>query len=229
MPTPEALACVDFQYGIVNSDGYDADDIFNEVGNTLKTGLLIATRNITIEVLNETYPRDDSQRFLRRRMKRKTQRNILVDNEEDHGNELQYDEFGKLLFRHIIVPLKDSEHSLFDSFIKAEQREDLRERRRAAFVSSGGGYSEPNVRRLVFYSDDFPVLITDIVENPFCQENEYCSIVLSTSCVLLEEGDVREEVEAALLNGIRAAILNGDFEAAIPPEHQLPGDQRVMP
>lgn len=58
MPTPEALVCMSFQYGIFNSAGIGADDIFNEVGNTLKTGLLIATATIVSEFLNENYPRD---------------------------------------------------------------------------------------------------------------------------------------------------------------------------
>jgi hypothetical protein len=58
VPTPEALSCVSFQYGIQNSGGYTAEDIMNQTNNTLKTGLLIATRNVTIGILNETFPRD---------------------------------------------------------------------------------------------------------------------------------------------------------------------------
>ena len=69
MPTLEALTCINFQYGIVNNVGVTAQDIFNEVNNTLKTGLIIATRNVTIEILNETYPREqeEANRHLRTR------------------------------------------------------------------------------------------------------------------------------------------------------------------
>jgi hypothetical protein len=61
--------------------------------------------------------------------------------------------------------------------------------------------------------------------NPLCDDlPEFeCSVVDSTVCVLLEEGDDEEEVRSSLLAGIEQSILGGSFQAAIPPEHQLPG------
>ena len=65
MPTPEALVCVTFQYGVSNNNGFSADDLFNEIGNTFKTGLLIATETVLVDVLNSTLARDDESRLLR--------------------------------------------------------------------------------------------------------------------------------------------------------------------
>jgi hypothetical protein len=205
--------------------GFDADDIFNEVNNTLKTGLEIATRNVTIENLNSTYPRDGSQRFLRRRNKQQNQR-AFFGGKGGHEAALQYDEFGKRVFRHV-VPLKDFEYSptISDNEVEAKQPENTKGRRRAVFLPSDDRHPESNAsRRLVFYTDDYPVMIDSIFDNRFCPADTFCSIVSSTVCVLLEEGDDEEEVQDELLDGIRVAIFNGDFEAAIPPEHQLPGE-----
>jgi hypothetical protein len=49
--------CVDFFYSVRNTAGLSAQDILDESNNTLKTGLEIATRNVTIEILNATFPR----------------------------------------------------------------------------------------------------------------------------------------------------------------------------
>jgi hypothetical protein len=54
-----------------------------------------------------------------------------------------------------------------------------------------------------------------------------CAVVDSTVCVLLEEGDDEEEVRTALLDGIEESILNGSFQDAIPPEHQLPQGEAI--
>lgn len=53
---PETL-CITFQYELVNNRSLTAEDVENEVDNTLKTGLQEATRAIVIQLLNETYPR----------------------------------------------------------------------------------------------------------------------------------------------------------------------------
>lgn len=42
-----------------NCDDFNANNIMNEVNNTLKEGLVVATTTITIGILNETYPRTE--------------------------------------------------------------------------------------------------------------------------------------------------------------------------
>ena len=65
--------------------------------------------------------------------------------------------------------------------------------------------------------------IDDIIDNPFCPDDTSCAIVISTVCVMLEAGDDEMEVTDALLDGIKDSINGGEFDAAIPPEHRLPG------
>jgi hypothetical protein len=79
-------------------------------------------------------------------------------------------------------------------------------------------------RKLVYYTDSFLPVINSIIDNPYCASaSEWeCAIVDSTVCVVLEEGDDEEAVQAAILDGIAAAVLDGSFVAAIPPENMLP-------
>lgn len=86
-------------------------------------------------------------------------------------------------------------------------------------------------RRLVFYTDDFEPIINAIFDNPFCDKptpEHECAVVASTVCVVLEEGDDEDEVQEILLDGIEEAILSGEFEEAIPPEHRL-SDEEIDP
>jgi hypothetical protein len=84
-------------------------------------------------------------------------------------------------------------------------------------------------RRLVYYTDTYLPVINNIFDNEFCDNEELnCAVVDSTVCVLLEEGDDEEEVRTVLLDGIEESILNGSFQEAIPPEHQLPKGETVV-
>jgi hypothetical protein len=214
VPTPEALTCVNFQYGITNDVGVTADEIFNEVNNTLKVGLLIATRNITIETLNETFPREE--RLL---LRGKAQHSLWKVFGEDKDLTELHDEFGSVgqSTRHVFN-LKDL---VVNNELKPKERS--QGQRRAVYLPSKTDNADDTGRRLVFYTDEYPVVIPAIVNNPFCgdQPQTECAIVATTVCVLLEEGDDEAEVRRALIDGIEEAITNGDFEDAIPPENQL--------
>jgi hypothetical protein len=208
-PTPEGLTCVSFQYGIGNSDGFTAEDIFNEIDNTLKTGLILATRNVTIETLNTTYPRDG------RRLKQDRPRSLTVPSNNFYvANLVQFESIG------------DSGGTrAFEALLSAKATGSNNFRRRTAYLPSLLNDASVDNRRLVFYTDDFMPVINVMFPNPWCDDlPEFeCSVVDSTVCVLLEEGDDEEEVRSSLLAGIEQSILGGSFQAAIPPEHQLPG------
>lgn len=78
------------------------------------------------------------------------------------------------------------------------------------------------IRRLVFYTDEYPSEVRNVVDficPPESPSDVSCVIVEQKACVVLEEGDDPEVVNLALVNGLRAAISSGAFEAAIPPEH----------
>lgn len=261
------MTCVNFQYGISNDDGFTAEDIFNEVNNTFKTGLLIATENVTIETLTEAYPPDDDLSpslttssstcedttasfiyndkakdcaWVARQISRCDQtidngtpidtlcpvtcyvcpgRRVLSQVDTRH-------KFGSKLVNHERLRILTLEESGWPvASVWEEQVE-----RRTAYVpghtngSSAQGTSDTVSRELAVFDERFPPQIPAIVDNPFCRKpvpERECAIVSSIACALLEEGDDREEVRATLLNGIRDAIMDGSFEAAIPPEHQL--------
>lgn len=72
-----------------------------------------------------------------------------------------------------------------------------------------------NRRHLAYYTDAVPPTISSVIDNQFCEvedESILCSIVDSTVCVYLEEGDSASEVKAQLLDGIKAAFQDGTFE-----------------
>ena len=77
-------------------------------------------------------------------------------------------------------------------------------------------------RRLAYYSDDYPVSINAVTDNPLCEgqaENPdiKCSIISSTVCVVLEDGDDPNEVRAFMIAGLRQAVQTGEFLRRIPP------------
>lgn len=232
VPTPEALTCVSFQYGIQNNAGFDSQAIFNEVNNTLKTGLIIATENVTIEILNASYPRDgetETEAESQRRAHRSMQRNIR-----------QLQGLHGLVTSLIVYHQQDAATGSLGSANVGElvrrrsTLEQLQGQRQAAYLPKSldsTGSDKWKNRRLVFYTDEFEPVINTIFDNPFCEEPDgvTCSIVDSTVCVVLEEGDNEAEVQATLLAGIEESIQDGSFVAAIPPENQLPGGETVAP
>ena len=245
MPTPEALTCVNFQYGIGNDDGFTADDIMNEVNNTLKTGLIIATRNVTIETLNATFPRDGSRKrrqLLRRNLQRNhwpLQSSTKINNffalrpydghhhpiTPSSSNIVHVTDLGRfrLVDHDFIVPEeRNRTHVVYSSTEEIRRRAVVLPQTSSVIEDDGG-------RRLVYYTDTYLPVINNIFDNEFCDNNEdlNCAVVDSTVCVLLEEGDDEEEVRSALLDGIEESILDGSFQEAIPPEHQLPQGESV--
>ena len=239
MPTPEALTCVKFQYGIQNDAGFDADDIFNEVNNTLKTGLIIATENVTIEVLNTTFPRSDneSDRFRRLELlqslqssRHKHQHQHQQDQAVHHHllrekNQMERFNGNAILITNLVSTTPESQSY-------TQQQRSLAYAPRSSSLSSEVATTGARRRRLVYYTDVFEPAINTIFDNPLCSAPEgfLCAVVDSTVCVILEEGDDEDEVQLALLNGIGAAIEDGSFFAAIPPEHNLPGGgERIDP
>lgn len=78
-------------------------------------------------------------------------------------------------------------------------------------------------RRLAFYTDDIPVRINTVNDNPLCagqpqNPNIRCAIVASTVCIVLEEDDDPSDVRALMIAGLRQAVDSGDFLRRIPPD-----------
>ena len=224
-PTPDTLVCVNFQYGIENDAGYDAEMIFNEVNNTYKSGLIIATSNITIQSLNETYPQDQERRRKKRIQSQQQQQKQKQQQKQSSSHRgLTVKDIGGFQLGEISSTENDSSKE--------------RRRRRAVYlpdtssqIDSSSSIDDNNVnnnRRLAFYTDSYPPVINSIFDNTFCQvaEGILCAVVDSSVCVILEKGDDEVEVKDALLNGIAKSIRDGSFESAIPSENQLPGKKK---
>ena len=214
---PESLLCIKFQYGIENDVGLTADEIENGFNNTFKSDLIIATRDITIKVLNETLPQDQERRALRR-------------DDAIHWSKIFED-------NPLVGVVTISRFHLDDS----SSSENTQGRRREVFLPSNteeqtetvkingdNNNSLVNNRRLAFYSDSRQPSILSITDNEFCfassdeeEEELNCSIVETKVCVVLEEGDNEDEVKDQLLDGFRSSFQDGSFEDALPSEDEL--------
>lgn len=214
-PTSENELCIDFQYGIINNGGVDADEIFNMENNTLKTGLIIATTNVTIETLNASFP--ENERLLRYRQRADGETMVTTRTRE----------FGIPGRKsHLIVPL-----SFFGSHLPsgvAIEAEGTAPSDRGLVYVPQNWYSTSKTqftRRLVFYLDEVPPVILAVINNPFCPtetpEVTRCAIVTSTVCVFLQADDDPTTVRTELRRGIQASIANGEFEDAIPDQNRI--------
>jgi len=192
--------CITIQFGIVNNVGVEADEIFEMSGNTLKTGLIIATENITIKSLNAG---SSNERLLRNRNEKPLMKADVIQSLN-------------------VAPLEDSK------FQDDLALNGMLNKGRQLVANMGSkwrvGIKTPS-RRLAFYSTSLPPVILSIIDNSFCPsatpEITRCQIVSAKTCVFLEEGDDRELVRDELSNGIQASVTSGEFEAAIPEEHRL--------
>lgn len=168
--------------------------------NTLKTGLIIATENVTIESLNASFP---DARMLR------------------HGNRRNVESLKR---NHVFLLSDDFTSRLPEGILLDGPANNARQ---LAYHAGSGIHSGilGSGRRLVFYTDLLPPVILSIIDNNFCPtedpENTKCQIVSAQTCVFLEEGDERQEVRDELRRGIQTSIATGAFEAAIPEEHRL--------
>lgn len=212
-PTAANELCITFQYGIVNHAGLSASDIENMVNNTLKTGLIIAATNVTINILNTSFP-NNNRLLLRKRW------NPFFARNRQGSFERSWRE------HRLIVPLNYFQSHFPPGFV--EQVLSGNDRRLVSMPTETGlttSLAELK-RRLVAYLDSVPPEIIQIIDNPFCPQqssnNTKCAIVTSSVCVFLDAGDDRQEVQTALRTGMQQSINNGDFEAAIPEENRLP-------
>lgn len=76
-------------------------------------------------------------------------------------------------------------------------------------------------RDLAYYTDLLPVTIDSVNDDPLCagsSQNDLvmCSIIGSTVCVVLEDGDVPMKVRTTLISGLRQAVESGEFLNRIP-------------
>ena len=72
-------------------------------------------------------------------------------------------------------------------------------------------------RNLVFYTDEFPVVIDRILDiEQGCAPGSNCLLVISSITAILEPGDDSAAVNDAIVSGMQDSFADGSFFAAIP-------------
>mmetsp|Transcript_6738 Transcript_6738/g.15303 ORF Transcript_6738/g.15303 Transcript_6738/m.15303 type:complete len:434 (+) Transcript_6738:193-1494(+) len=213
---PSDTLCLNFQYGLVNDEGFTSDDLENEIGNSYRSGLLNATRNITIQVLNETLSKDPEGRDLKKAAVNRGQSQTI------HSG-LTVVNLGRFHLDENYSPRW--EDTVSTSGVENKERQ---WRRRTAYLPSiwTSRIGTMNNRRLAFYTDIYPPVINFIVDSAFCPDSDagnICSVVDASVCVVLENGDNKKDVKETLMLGIERLFIDGSFEGAIPPEDHLDG------
>jgi hypothetical protein len=210
----------------MNNRSLSAEDIKNEVNNSLKTGLMIATKTIVINLLNETY-----RRTVQSRPNERLETNhdpyswMWGDMRTTAGGgfrrQLPEVEEAAELADVIALGLGLSSYETIHEQVADLQTNARRLHRRPAPPDN----HVRGARRLVFYSDDYPVEIKMIVDRNNCPINDVngtntlrCAIVSSTLCVVVEKDDNPLKIRETLMRGLAAAIESGEFEETIPPE-----------
>mmetsp|Transcript_30925 Transcript_30925/g.57273 ORF Transcript_30925/g.57273 Transcript_30925/m.57273 type:complete len:216 (+) Transcript_30925:1268-1915(+) len=183
---------VSITYDLSNDCGLNAEAIMNEEGNTLKEGLVAATTDITVGILNMTFPRveDDSEPQRRKNVRvRQRQRHLL----QQRGLAL------------LDVPSKPK--STTTTLLPFANDED----------GDTSSSSSSRHRNLVFYTEEYPVSIDNIFDmEASCDPGNNCLLVISTITVVLEAGDNPVEVDKAIVSGMQDSFENGMFFDAIP-------------
>lgn len=228
-PEPREILCVDFQYELINNQSLSADDIMNEVDNTLKSGLIEATRTTVINILNETYPRSNGGSF--QPPPNEASKTVATIPEEDDGDFVGQVMFPEGRYRKLLQAVEKADAFVMDVDLATyrQEMEDsmasllnivTRSRRLHTNMRDSRAFLR-RARRLVYYSDEFPVQITRIVDSAICPGsimNDFisCAVVSSTVCVVLEPGDDPAEIRRTIVNGLEEAFMNGDFINNIP-------------
>jgi hypothetical protein len=228
----------------VNNRSLTADDVLNENNNTLKTGLIEATETLVIRILNETFPRVARARPAQFVPKEEGNRPAIHDPSDwewkkppaatrHNPHDWSWSDIGERRLPVLREAVARADAAVLGvdvdlySFTIQDELSGMynsTRRRNRRLHASDSSYIRGS-RRLVYYTNEFPVEIPIIVDNPNCPANNEngantirCAIVSSRLCVVLEAGDDPEMIRKALVDGLSTAIDSGEFEDLIPQE-----------
>lgn len=172
----------------MNDLGLNAYAIDNAINNTLKADLVNATRFSVVNTLNSTFPKVNSLStgF--------TESNIFMSRLHQNAH-----------------------HKNGENTEKAPRRSMLRNR------SGGGGggividntndshlkRSDLNRRRLVYFTENLPIRVDWLADNPFCPSNSSsnCVLLKFDICIVLETGDIALDIRKKIIGDLPSGIV----------------------
>lgn len=209
-PVSLGLYPVEIQYGISSDCGITAYDVVNGIGNTITYGLITATEVVVIDILNTTFPRVEGEGggAMRAILPHKIFRSGLLQKKARNSNKR-----------------------------KDRKRKNKDGSTRQLYTLSNAHEEANNERKLVYYSEENPIVISDVedVSVQACPQGMNCMSVFSTVYVVLEEGDDPNAVESAIRDGVEESFTDGSFFTAIPfdtvfcPQDTLPPTNGTSP
>ncbi|GKY92546.1 hypothetical protein MPSEU_000224900 [Mayamaea pseudoterrestris] len=222
------VSCVTFFYSIQNSAGFTANDILTENGNTLKTGLEVATFQTLKSILNGTSTSNATNAAAITFRRRRT-----TAAEEIQAATAAIQHFYTMGATHAMdiaisnyFALNDADR-LLDEFLYGlytPVRNTNNSKRRRQRQLSETSAQQTN-RKLAYATAALPPNITDVIADPFCPQPDQatleCAIVVTDACVVLEQGDDEAAVQQEILDGFQQALNNGEFFAKVPPENLI--------
>ena len=233
-PSAKGQICINFQYSLTNDKNLTASQLLNEENNTLKTGLEIATRTVLISILNSTFPEFGVAGSAIRGGGDTGLPNLDVTSFFEFKDQLRNHRQHQSFLPHQRKLLSWEASVVEEAVVIAigDAPETVSYVHRVMTLDSGQPPLAPAQRRLrgsrqlVVYTDDVPIEITNIIDapsivcppspNPFAR----CAVVSTTVCVILGPNDDEQAVRLAISDGLAASFRNGQFQNAIPAEHQ---------
>lgn len=165
----------------------------NEIDNTIKYGLMAATTDVVIKILNETYPRADDAAA---------------------AAAVQEGEGGAIDGASVRLSRPRGNYKIFPSIKGGNEGEDAMDAQEGSSARKLLQQRDRNNHRhLVYYTDDNPVIITDVedVVDQACPPGQNCMRVMSTVFVVLEPGDDPAELTEVVRLRIEGSFNDGSF------------------
>ena len=245
-PSAKPIVCTEIMVIINNTGMLSGDDVLTQNGNTLITGLVEAGRNITIEILNATFPRS---RSTTRRLslgqfgytqvggRGGSRPSISSDEHSDEEMALRLglrdflgeDGFHQVLMEDGELPSKTQSFSSIhiqnhNHYMNAHKRYNLTqldEGLQGRRLRGSGNDPLQEHRRLPIFEDDRELSEIVVAVSTTCGvvDGFECLVVVQRNCAILEPGDDETAVQNALVIGFEAALESGTYMDAIPPEH----------
>lgn len=97
----------------------------------------------------------------------------------------------------------------------------------AMLKSFPGLHNRTNRRYLVYYTDNFPVTMDNVIDvTEDCPVGNNCLLIVSTITTVLEDGDDPAEVKNSIEAGIRESFSSGSFYQNIPSDTVICPDRK---